>query len=64
MICLGHTGMPLSVAYRRPNVFLLRMDFRYRSDDAIDGWTTCEWLVKEGERYNQMGERSADVPAP
>lgn len=43
--------------------FLIRMDFRYRSEEAINEWTTCEWLVKDGERYNHTGNRTAEAPA-
>lgn len=31
--------------------FLLRMDFRYQSDDCVNGWSSGEWLVKEGLRW-------------
>ena len=43
--------------------FLIRMDFRYRAEEAINEWTTCEWLVKEGARYNHTGNRTSEAPA-
>jgi hypothetical protein len=32
--------------------FLLRMDFRYRSAEAVNEWSSCEWLVQKGTRYD------------
>lgn len=43
--------------------FLLRMDFRYRNDPAVNEWSSCKWLVQEGKRYNNLGNRSAETPA-
>jgi hypothetical protein len=42
--------------------FLLRMDFRYSAAEPINEWTTCQWLIKEGKRYNQTGKSSSDAP--
>jgi hypothetical protein len=39
--------------------FLLRMDFRYRDEAAVNEWSSCEWLVQAGKRYDNSGNRSA-----